>query len=73
MHFNLIHTLYTQAIKKREMEMKEAKNKSTIEELKVTVPSVGISQSHMQIERPASSLSESSVSSEHSGRPNALL
>ena len=49
------------------MEIKEAKEKSTHEELKVTVPSVALNQNNMQNERSPSSLSESSNSSEDSG------
>ena len=52
---------------KKENEIQEAKNKTLVEELKVTVPSVIPIQSSMQNDPSSSSLSDSSGSSEHSG------
>ena len=59
--------LLTKAFMKKENEIQEAKNKTLVEELKVTVPSVIPIQSSMQNDPSSSSLSDSSGSSEHSG------
>ena len=59
-------------MKKRELQMKEVKKQQSIEELRVTVPSIGIAQSNIQNDRSSSSLSELSGSTESMGWHNTL-
>ena len=47
--------------------MKEVKKQQSIEELRVTIPSIGIVQSNIQNDRSSSSLSELSGSTESMG------
>ena len=54
-------------MKKRELQMKEVKKQQSIEELRVTVPSIGIAQSNIQNDRSSPSLSELSGSTESMG------
>ena len=50
------------------MKMKETKIQPSIEELRVTVPSIGIAQKVIRNERSSSSLSESSGSVDNLGK-----